>query len=250
MSNRRQPWHISLLFLFFSWHFAAFVGCKPPQGVNGPSGDPIADAIRDVEEAGEKPYLEASRAILKSLEQRDYSKFYDSFSPLAFQGCDSGQFAPRDDNPTSPATTKKLNGLTRDEFLQQMAQMESILGIPWRLDSVYVQTIDKEELAGRADALTNAFNIGAISSEIPAEIRRASLRAQIKIQLPEEAAQTIAQELKIPIEDVRAGKIPENDVDHLDEWPYLTFKYVLIEDQGQLKIGYFEFLPPSMLDEP
>ena len=30
--------------------------------------------------------------------------------------------------------------------------------------------------------------------------------------------------------------------------PYLNLKVVLVEEGGQLKIGYFEFLPPSMLD--
>jgi hypothetical protein len=30
--------------------------------------------------------------------------------------------------------------------------------------------------------------------------------------------------------------------------PYFNLKIVLVEEGGQLKIGYFEFLPPSMMD--
>ena len=30
--------------------------------------------------------------------------------------------------------------------------------------------------------------------------------------------------------------------------PYFNLKVVLVEEGGQLKIGYFEFLPPSMMD--
>jgi len=30
--------------------------------------------------------------------------------------------------------------------------------------------------------------------------------------------------------------------------PYLNLKVVLVEEDGELKVGYFEFLPPSMMD--
>jgi hypothetical protein len=30
--------------------------------------------------------------------------------------------------------------------------------------------------------------------------------------------------------------------------PYFNLKVVLVEEGGQLKIGYFEFLPPSIWD--
>jgi len=30
--------------------------------------------------------------------------------------------------------------------------------------------------------------------------------------------------------------------------PYFNIKVVLVEENGQLKVGYFEFLPPSMMD--
>jgi hypothetical protein len=30
--------------------------------------------------------------------------------------------------------------------------------------------------------------------------------------------------------------------------PYFTLKAVLMEEEGSLRVGYFEILPPSMLD--
>jgi outer membrane PBP1 activator LpoA protein len=30
--------------------------------------------------------------------------------------------------------------------------------------------------------------------------------------------------------------------------PYFNLKIILVEEDGQLKVGYFEFLPPSMMD--
>jgi glycerol-3-phosphate dehydrogenase len=43
-----------------------------------------------------------------------------------------------------------------------------------------------------------------------------------------------------------------NDADKLQKDenfdPYLNLKVVLVEEGGQLKVGYFEFLPPSIWD--
>jgi len=33
-----------------------------------------------------------------------------------------------------------------------------------------------------------------------------------------------------------------------DNAPYMNVKFVLVEEGGQLKVGYFELMPPSMLD--
>jgi hypothetical protein len=92
--------------------------------------------------------------------------------------------------------------------------------------------------------------IGGMPAEIPVEIRKASIRAAIQCQFPEETVKKIAAELKISEEQVRSGKWPENDEysDADDERPYFNVKFVLVDEEGQLKVGYFEFMPPSMLD--
>ena len=40
----------------------------------------------------------------------------------------------------------------------------------------------------------------------------------------------------------------EEEVRKDSEGLYFNLKFVLVEDFGQLKVGYFEFMPPSMLD--
>ena len=49
----------------------------------------------------------------------------------------------------------------------------------------------------------------------------------------------VAQQQGISVEQLKK----DEDFD-----PYLNLKVALVEEGGQLKIGYFEFLPPSMLD--
>src|ERR1043166_5941303 len=88
-------------------------------------------------------------------------------------------------------------------------------------------------------AMDSMFAIGAMPDWIPANIRRASLRGQIHTELSPQEVQKVAQQQGISAEQLQK----EDDFD-----PYLNLKVVLVEEGGQLKIGYFEFLPPSMLD--
>jgi hypothetical protein len=74
---------------------------------------------------------------------------------------------------------------------------------------------------------------------IPADIRKASLRGQIQTELSPQALQDVAQREGISVEDLKKSE----DFD-----PYFNVKVVLVEEGAQLKIGYFEFLPPSMMD--
>ncbi|MGC2626978.1 MAG: hypothetical protein WA269_09090, partial [Candidatus Udaeobacter sp.] len=74
---------------------------------------------------------------------------------------------------------------------------------------------------------------------IPANIRRASLRGQIHTELSPQELQNAAQREGISVEDLKKSE----DFD-----PYFNLKIVLVDEGGHLKVGYFEFLPPSMLD--
>lgn len=73
----------------------------------------------------------------------------------------------------------------------------------------------------------------------PADIRKASLRGQIHTELSPQELQNVAQRERISVEQLK--KTAEFD-------PYFNLKVVLVEEAGQLKIGYFEFLPPSIWD--
>ena len=83
------------------------------------------------------------------------------------------------------------------------------------------------------------FAIGAMPEWIPADIRRASLRGQIHTELSAQELQNVAQRDGITVEELKKS----DDFD-----PYLNLKVVLVDEDGQLKIGYFEFLPPSIWD--
>ena len=83
------------------------------------------------------------------------------------------------------------------------------------------------------------FAIGAMPDWIPADIRRASLRGQIHTELSPQELANVAQRRGITVEELKK----DQDFD-----PYFNLKVVLVEEAGQPKVGYFEFLPPSIMD--
>jgi hypothetical protein len=88
-------------------------------------------------------------------------------------------------------------------------------------------------------AMDSMFAIGAMPDWIPADIRRARLRGQIHSELSPQELQNVAQREGISVEDLKKS----DDFD-----PYFNLKIVLFDEGGQLRVAYFEFLPPSMLD--
>ena len=88
-------------------------------------------------------------------------------------------------------------------------------------------------------AVESMFAIGAMPDWIPAAIRRASLRGQIHTELSAQELEKTAQAQGTSVEELKK----DQDFD-----PYFNLKVVLVEEDGQLKVGYFEFLPPSMMD--
>jgi hypothetical protein len=88
-------------------------------------------------------------------------------------------------------------------------------------------------------AMDSMFAIGAMPDWIPAEIRRASLRGQVHTELSAQELERVAATEGITVEELKKSE----DFD-----PYFNLKVVLVEEGGQLKVGYFEFLPPSIMD--
>jgi hypothetical protein len=212
--------------------------------------DPFQDAVQNAE-PGEPPYIEASRPMLTALANRDYASLYGMLSSHALNKVRGDQFGPEQGNAETAAPV--LSNLSQEQFLEWMGIMEKRLGVPHSVRNVHVESIDPKVLSGKVDKLEDKldvmFAIGGMPAEIPAAIRKASVRAQLHCRFSDEDAKRLASELGITEEQVQSGKWPENDKSHdPDERPYLTFKMVLVDDQGTLKIGYFEFLPPSMFD--
>ncbi|MBV9462916.1 MAG: hypothetical protein JO317_01690 [Verrucomicrobiae bacterium] len=83
------------------------------------------------------------------------------------------------------------------------------------------------------------MSIGMIPATIAPATRRAALRGHIRFEPTADQLKTAAEQAGQSIEDMK--KSEEYD-------PYFSLKAVLVEENGALKVGYFEFVPRSMLD--
>lgn len=223
-----------------------------PNGVvqNAPGGksapaDEFALAAADAP-AEERRYLFASRPFLQAVAAHDYPAVYRSLSKHAHASMQPEQFVtPLEDHHVP---LRLMKDVTEEQFAEWMPKMESARGIPVRVTQLYVQSADPKILAGQGDGIETMFTIGGMPKEIPAAIRKASIRAQLEIKYTDEQVKEIAKQYNIPEEKVRKGKIHGDEEDDLDDKPYMNVKFVLVEEDGELKVGYFEFMPPSMLD--
>jgi hypothetical protein len=207
--------------------------------------DVFAAAAEDAE-PGERPYLEAVRPMLEAIAKRDYKGLYGHLSSHAVEKVDSFQFVP----PADPSASEgeSLENLTEEEFVEWMGKMQQQLGEPHSVQSVYVETVDPQVLAGKGDRLEVLMAIGGMPEEIPEQIRKAAIRAAIRCQLDAASTKMVAAEMGISEAEVRAGRWPEGKSLDEEQWPYLNLKLVLVEEERKLKIGYFEFMPPSVWD--
>jgi hypothetical protein len=208
--------------------------------------DPIAAAVADAE-PNERPFLEPARPFLTALASRNYGAVYEQLSSHARAKMFPAQFTPSITEKNTLGTP--IENVTPEQFAEWMAKAEAELGAPESIRHVSVFEADPEVLAGRGDQMSVAFAIGSMPPEIPANIRRASLRAQLTCQRSQAWAEAIGRDLDLTAEQVLSGKLTEEQKETVEEsLPYMNVKFVLVDDGGQLKVGYFELMPPSMLD--
>jgi hypothetical protein len=133
--------------------------------------------------------------------------------------------------------------VTAAQFAYLMQYVEAARGTPRAPKMLSVFSTDPDVLNRRSreqfGAMDSMFAIGAMPDWIPADMRRASLRGQIHTELSPQELERVAQTQGISVEEMKKSE----DFD-----PYFNLKVVLVEENGQLKVGYFEFLPPSMMD--
>jgi hypothetical protein len=133
--------------------------------------------------------------------------------------------------------------VTAEQFAYLMQYVEAARGAPRAPKMLSVFSTDPDVLNRRSTeqfgAMDSMFAIGAMPDWIPAEIRRASLRGQVHTELSPQELERVAQTHGISVEELKKSE----DFD-----PYLNLKVVLVEENGELKVGYFEFLPPSIMD--
>ena len=154
------------------------------------------------------------------------------------------QFTPaQQDSDAQQNQSYAFDNVTAEQFAYLMQYVEAAHGAPHAPKMLHVFSTDPDVLNRRSKeqfgAMDSMFAIGAMPDWIPADIRRASLRGQIHTELPPQELEKVAATEGISVEELKKSE----DFD-----PYFNLKVVLIDDAGQLKIGYFEFLPPSMMD--
>jgi hypothetical protein len=191
----------------------------------------------------ERVYLDYGRGVIESVAARSYSAFYDELSSHARARMSLNQFMPEEDEAAFAKREKqpKVN-VALPEFEQLMIQTEQKFGQPLAPLDLHVHSSDPKILSGNTqglDAIDAMFAIGNMPASIPAAIRKTSLRAKIKVSLSAEDLAKTAKAYEVSVEELQ--KDP-------DFQPYFTLKLVLVDEAGQLKVGYFEFLPPSMMD--
>jgi hypothetical protein len=154
------------------------------------------------------------------------------------------QFSPADDQATfQQYESNAYMNVTANQFAYLMQYVEAARGAPRAPKMLSVLSTDPDVLNRRSKeqfgAMDSMFAIGAMPDWIPANIRRASLRGQIHTELSPQELAKVAQQQGISVEQLKK----DEDFD-----PYLNLKVVLVEEGGELKIGYFEFMAASMLD--
>jgi hypothetical protein len=192
----------------------------------------------------DRPYFDAAKPFADALAARDYRKAFESLSSHARARVSPNQFvAPEDDKTAERNEAAAVKNPTPDQFAQMLGTTEKHYGSPSRLLDMTVFSTDAAALSGTGTSaetrLESMFAIGMMPASVPADIRKASLRAKVMVELsPEQIAEAAKAQQTTP------DKLKSDP----DFRPYLNLKMVLVQDGRALKIGYFEILPPGLLD--
>lgn len=192
----------------------------------------------------ERKYLVAAKPFFIAVASRKYPEAYALLSSHARARMSPNQFTPAQQEADFQRNeTYPFMNVTAEQFAGLMGYVEATHGTPRAPKMLHVFSTDADVLNRRSreqfGAVDSMFAIGAMPDWIPADIRRVSLRGQIHTELSPQELERVANEQGISVEELKKDR----DFD-----PYLNLKVVLVEEDGQLKVGYFEFLPPSMMD--
>ena len=192
----------------------------------------------------ERKYLLAAKPFFIAVANRKYADAYALLSRYAIARMSMDQFTPaQQDSDAQQNQSYAFDNVTAEQFAYLMQYVEAAHGAPRAVETLHVFSTDADVLNRRSKeqlgAVDSMFAIGAMPEWIPADIRKASLRGQIHTELSPQELQNVAQREGISVEELKKNG-------GLD--PYFNVKVVLVEEGGQLKIGYFEFLPPSIWD--
>jgi len=192
----------------------------------------------------ERKYLLAAKPFFVAVANRKYAEAYALLSSHARARMSLDQFKPaQQDSDVQQSQSYTFDNVTAEQFAYLMQYVEAAHGAPRAPKMLAVFSTDPDVLHRRSKeqfgAMDSMFAIGAMPEWIPADIRRASLRGQIHTELSPQEVERVAANEGISVEELKKSA----DFDR-----YFNLKVVLVEEGGELKVGYFEFLPPSMMD--
>jgi hypothetical protein len=219
-------------------------GKKGPAGEKNTAQKSENDFLDKDAKPDERKYLLAAKPFFIAIANRKYGDAYALLSNYARARMSFNQFTPAEEQATfQQYESNPYANVTAEQFAYLMQYVEAARGTPRAPKMLSVFSTDPDVLNRRSreqfGAMDSMFAIGAMPDWIPADIRRASLRGQIHTELSPQELEKVAQTQGISVEQLKK----EEDFD-----PYLNLKVVLVEETGRLKVGYFEFLPPSIMD--
>ena len=192
----------------------------------------------------ERKYLVAAKPFFIAIANQQYAEAYALLSSYAKARMSLNQFTPAEERAEFARNeSNPLTNVTAEQFADWMKYVEAAHGAPRAPKMLHVFSTDADVLNRRSaeqlGAVDSMFAIGAMPDSIPGDIRRASLRGQIHTELSPEDVEKAANAQGISVDELKKDE-------NFD--PYFNLKVVIVEEDGQLKVGYFEFLPPSMMD--
>ena len=239
-----------------AWHLAIFAaaillallvtGCDKTgrDGENKTVQESEDDFLDKDATPDERKYLLAAKPFFIAVASRQYADAYALLSSHARARMSLEQFRPaQQDSESQQNQSYAFDNVTAEQFAYLMQYVEAAHGAPRAPKMLHVFSTDPDVLNRRSKeqfgAMDSMFAIGAMPEWIPADIRRASLRGQIHTELSQQELEKVAATEGITVEELKKSE----DFD-----PYFNLKIVLVDEDGQLKIAYFEFLPPSIMD--
>jgi len=219
-------------------------GKKGPAGEKNTAQKSEDDFLDKDAKPDERKYLVAAKPFFIAVANRKYADAYALLSSHARVRMSFNQFTPAEEQATfQQYESNPYMNVTAEQFAYLMQYVEAARGAPSAPKMLSVFSTDPDVLNRRSreqfGAMDSMFAIGAMPDWIPADIRRASLRGQIHTELSPQELERVAAQQGVTVEALRKSE----DFD-----PYFNLKVILVEENGLLKVGYFEFLLPSMMD--
>ena len=224
--------------------FATSCGKKVQEGEKGNLQQSEDSFLDPTARPDERKYLLAAKPFFVAVANRKYADAYALLSRYAKARMSFNQFTPAEDDATYQQYEQSpYDNVTAEQFAYLMQYVEAARGAPRAPKMLHVFSTDPDVLNRRSKeqfgAMDSMFAIGAMPEWIPGDIRKASLRGQISTELSPQELEKVAQRDGISVEELKKSE----DFD-----PYFNVKLILVEEGGQLSVGYFEFLPPSIWD--